>query len=263
MGRRGRAAAGDGDRAVALVSPPADAVALEIDGLVLDRAGRRVLDGASLRLHYGEVYALLGSNGAGKSTTLAAVLGLLRPQGGTVRVAGHSVGTDPERVRAAVAYLPETVALYEHLSADENVRYFLDLAGTPRADAEIAAAFDAVGLEPATRHRRTGAFSKGMRQKTAIALALLRGTRVLLLDEPTSGLDPGATRDFHRQVGELRAGGVAVLMVTHDLLGAADLADRIGLLADGRIAAEWTAAPGASRFDLADLHRRFVGATAA
>jgi ABC-2 type transport system ATP-binding protein len=241
----------------------AEPEALQIDELALDRGGRRVLDGLSLRLHYGEVYALLGSNGAGKSTTLSAILGLLAPSAGTVRVAGTSVSDDPDAARRAVAYLPETAALYEHLSADENVRYFLELAGTPRDGAEIAAAFDTVGLERDARGCRTGTFSKGMRQKTAIALALLRATRVLLLDEPTSGLDPGATREFHRLVDGLRARGVAVLMVSHDLLGAADLADRIGLLSGGRIAAEWTAAPGAPRFDVGDLHRRFAGATVA
>jgi ABC-2 type transport system ATP-binding protein len=241
----------------------ADAVALQIDGLALDRGGRRVLDGLSLRLHYGEVYALLGSNGAGKSTTLAAILGLLAPRSGAVRVAGRSVSDDPDAARRAVAYLPETAALYEHLTADENVRYFLELAGESRTGGDIATAFDAVGLQQDARGRRTGTFSKGMRQKTAIALALLRDARVLLLDEPTSGLDPGATREFHRIVDGLRARGVAVLMVSHDLLGAADLADRIGLLAGGRIAVEWTAAPGAPRFDVGDLHRRFAGAAVA
>jgi ABC-2 type transport system ATP-binding protein len=246
-----------------VVSTVAAAPALQIDGLTLDRGGRRVLDGLSLTLHHGEVYALLGSNGAGKSTTLAAILGLLRPQAGGVTVAGRPVAADPDGTRRNVAYLPETVALYEHLSAQENVRYFLELAATPRDDAAIAAAFTAVGLERDAWRRRTGTFSKGMRQKTAIALALLRDTRVLLLDEPTSGLDPGATRDFHGLVAALRERGVAVLMVSHDLLGVADLADRIGLLADGRIAAEWAAAPAAPRFDVAGLHRRFLGASAA
>jgi ABC-2 type transport system ATP-binding protein len=237
--------------------------ALHLDGVAVDRAGRTVLDGVSLRLNYGEVYALLGSNGAGKSTTLAAILGLLPTRAGVLTVAGHAVAAAPDAVRRSVAYLPENVALYEHLSADENVRYFLELAGEPRSDAEIAAAFESVGLEPAAVRRRIATFSKGMRQKAAIALALLRRTRVLLLDEPTTGLDPGATRDFHRLVGDLRERGVAVLMVSHDLLGAADLADRIGLLAGGRIAAEWTAAPREPRFDVADLHRRFLGATGA
>jgi ABC-2 type transport system ATP-binding protein len=237
--------------------------ALELESVVLERGGRRVLDGLSLRLLPGEVYALLGSNGAGKSTTLAAILGLLPVVQGSIAVCGRARNSDVDGVRRSVAFLPETVALYEHLTALENVRYLLDLAGEPRDAADIRHAFATVGLQQEAWTRRTGSFSKGMRQKTAIALALLRRTPVLLLDEPTSGLDPVATRDFHALVGDLRARQVAVLMVTHDLLGAADVADRIGLLDRGRLAAEWVAATGAARFDVAALHRSFTGADAA
>jgi ABC-2 type transport system ATP-binding protein len=241
----------------------ATAPALVLDGVVLDRGGRRVLDGLSLRIAQGEVYALLGSNGAGKSTTLAAILGLLEPQAGSISVGSFSVSGDRDRVRRSIAFLPESVALYEHLTATENVRYFLELAGEARSGVEIEAAFATVGLQPEAWTRRTDSFSKGMRQKTAIALALLRRAPVLLLDEPTSGLDPVATRDFHRIAGDLRDRGVAILMVTHDLLGAADVADRIGLLDRGRIDAEWSAGSGTERFDVAALHRSFARVSAA
>ena len=165
----------------------------------------------------------------------------------------------PDAVRARVAYLPESVALYDHLTARENVDYFLKVAGCPRPRAEVDAAFEGVGLAVAARDQRAGSFSKGMRQKTAIALALLRQTPLLLLDEPTSGLDPSAARDFHKLLETLAARGVAVLMVTHDLLGAADTADRIGLIAGGRIASEWTAQASGPRFDLNALHDGFAG----
>jgi len=226
----------------------------------VERGGRRVIDGLSLALEAGEVYALLGGNGAGKSTTLFAILGLIGRTDGQLTVAGQDPARAPDTVRACVAYLPENVALYPSFTARENVGYFLDLAGTPRPASAVADAFGAVKLAPDTWDRPVGGFSKGMRQKTAIALALLRQTPLLLLDEPTSGLDPAATRDFHALIGAVAARGVAVLMVTHDLFGAADVAGRIGLLAGGRLAREWQAAAVPPRFDLNALHEGFVTA---
>lgn len=237
--------------------------ALHIADLAIARGGRRIVDGLSLEVAPGEIYALLGGNGSGKSTTLFAVLGLLKRSGGTVRVAGHDPDYAPDAVRRAAAYLPEDVALYEHLTALENVRYFLRLAGERRDAAEIGAALDAVRLDRGAWDRRVGTFSKGMRQKSAIALALLRRAPVLLLDEPTSGLDPASARDFHDLLLELKTRQVATLMVTHDLLGAVDVADRVGMLDGGRIAREWGAAPGSPRFDVEALHRSFTGAAQA
>lgn len=233
---------------------------LAIDGLAVERGGRRVVDGLSLRLEPGDVYALLGGNGSGKSTTLSTILGLLPRAAGTLLVQGRDPAREPDAVRRAIAYLPENVALYEHLTARENIEYFLALADVQRSAAEIGEAFEAVRLDPSAWDRRTSGFSKGMRQKTAIALAMLRGAPLLLLDEPTSGLDPAAARDFHSLVEALGARGVAVLMVTHDLLGAADVAGRIGLIENGRIATEWRAAAAGPRFDLAALHRGFTAA---
>ncbi len=235
---------------------------LTISDLVVTRGERRVLDGLCLSLEAGEIYALLGGNGAGKSTTLFAILGFLTRASGKLGVAGADPASNPDAVRSRVAYLPENVAIYDHLSARENVEYFLKLAGAQRQRAEVEAAFESVGLAASAWDARAGSFSKGMRQKTAIALALLRKTPLLLLDEPTSGLDPAASADFHALLGTLSARGVAVLMVTHDLLGAADTAHRIGLIQAGRIAHEWTARPTAPRFDLNALHDGFAGARA-
>jgi ABC-2 type transport system ATP-binding protein len=234
-----------------------------ISDLVVARGGRRVLDGLSLVVAPSEVYTVLGSNGAGKSTMLSVILGLLNPVSGDVVVAGRALSGDPDAVRAAAAYLPESVALYDHLSAQENVIYFLALAGVRRDLDEIAEAFRAVRLNEDAWTRRVGSFSKGMRQKTAIALALLRRTPALLLDEPTTGLDPAAVQDFHMCLSDLRHRGVCVLMVSHDLLGCIDTADRIGVLSGGRIAQEWQAASAGPRYDLAVLHSVFSGTTAA
>lgn len=232
---------------------------LVIDGLRVERGARAIVDGLSLSLAAGEIYALLGGNGAGKSTTLFAILGFLPYAGGSLQVAGLDPASAADEVRARVAYLPENVALYDHLSARENVDYFLKVAATPRSRPEVEAAFESVGLAVAAWDQRAGSFSKGMKQKTAIALALLRQTPLLLLDEPTSGLDPAAASDFHRLLETLAARGVSVLMVTHDLLGAADTADRIGLIAGGRIASEWSASSTGARFDLNALHDGFAG----
>ncbi|MCA6298465.1 MAG: ABC transporter ATP-binding protein [Phenylobacterium sp.] len=233
--------------------------AIDVRDLCVDRGGAPVLRNLRLSVNAGEVYALLGGNGAGKSTTLAVLMGLLRPAGGSVEVMGLDPATQADAVRRRIAYLPETVALYETLSAYENIAYFLGLSGDRPSRAEMDAALDAAGLQAGARTRRTGGFSKGMRQKVAIAMALLREVPVLLLDEPTTGLDPVAASDFNALVGGLRERGAAVLMVTHDLLGAADCADRIGFLAGGGIVEEVRADDG---LDVLALHRRFGEAAA-
>ena len=242
--------------------PPAGLPEIAIDGAILHYGAHRVLDGLSLSVASGEIYALLGGNGAGKSTTLSALLGFVRVDGGSVRVGGIDAAANPDAARRRIAYLPENVALYEHLSAVENADYLLALSGTPRDRPAIVEALAAAGLQERAFDQRLGGFSKGMRQKVAIAVALLREVPVLLLDEPTSGLDPRATADFNALLHAVRARGTAVLMVTHDLLSAADVADRIGFLEGGRIVAA-VAAEGEARFDVRALHDRFAGTAAA
>jgi ABC-2 type transport system ATP-binding protein len=227
-----------------------------IQHLVLGYGPHRVLDGLSLEVPTGSITALLGGNGAGKSTALAALLGFVRADAGTISVCGTDPGRDPDGARRRIAYLPENVALYEHLTAVENADYLLALSRDPQQRSAITDAFAAAGLQERAWHERLGGFSKGMRQKVAIAVALLRRVPVLLLDEPTSGLDPRATADFNGLLATVRDRGTAVLMVTHDLLSAADVADRIGFLEHGRIVEE-VAASGADRFDLRALHARF------
>ena len=237
---------------------------ISINNLTVERGGRTVLDALSLSVAAGEIYALLGGNGAGKSTTLSALLGFLKPASGSMAVAGVDPATNAEGARHKIAYLPENVALYEHLTARENVEYFLALAGETHSADEIEAAFDAAGLQGEARNRPLGGYSKGMRQKVAIALAVVRQVPVLLLDEPTSGLDPRATTDFNALIGTLKERGTAILMVTHDLLGAADCADRIGFLDRGRIVEEVNRGVGSSGgYDVMALHRRYGEAVAA
>ena len=231
---------------------------LEAAALSVSRGGRSVLRGVSFAVQPGETYALLGGNGAGKSTTLLTFLGFLRPDSGAVRVLGRRVETDIAAARRAIAYLPESAALYDHLDARENLQYLLDLGGSRARGADIERALDEVALPDAARSRRLAEHSKGMRQKVALALALLRDSEVLLLDEPTSGLDPLAIDEFHALVRRLAADGKAVLMVTHDLYGACRSADRIGLLRDGELVHEFVA-PTDGHIDMSVVHQVFAG----
>lgn len=231
-------------------------MALNVTGLVVSFRSTPILKGLDLQVRTGEIYALLGGNGAGKSTTINALLGFLQPSSGAVRVCGIDVMSDARGARARLAYVPENVALYEFLSARENLAYFLRVAGSNCTAEAIENALSAVALDPAAWDRRLAGYSKGMRQKVAIALALARSVPLLLLDEPTSGLDPQATSEFNAMLQRLRAQGVTVFIVTHDLLGAVEVADRIGFLAGGVIAAEYRA-HGPARFDVRELYHRY------
>lgn len=230
---------------------------LEARSLSLSREGNAVLDGVSFAVAKGEIYALLGGNGAGKSSTLLTFLGFLNPSGGVALVNGSSVAADVAAARSAIAYLPEAASLYGHLTAYENLDYFLDLARKPVGRAEVDAALDRVALPQEARSRRLESYSKGMRQKAAIALALLRETPILLLDEPTSGLDPVAIDEFHDLVKDLASGGQTILMVTHDVYGACQVADRVGLLRGGKLVGSFTAEDG-KRINTETVHAAFA-----
>lgn len=240
----------------------ANDIALSAKDLRVSRGGQPVLSDLNFDVQKGEVFVLLGGNGAGKSTTLLTFIGLLKPDSGQALVFGSSAIDHPKQVRSQVAYLPENAALYEHLDAWQNIRYFLSLANAERSDEEIESALDAVAMPAAARSRRLDSYSKGMRQKVSIALALLRGTPILMLDEPTSGLDPVAIEEFNRLVETLRARGVTVLMVTHDLLGACQVRARVGLISDGSISA--IVDPGdRETVDFEELRALFVQRSAA
>lgn len=235
---------------------------LEAQSVSLLREGTAVLDDVSFAVAQGEIFALLGGNGAGKSSTLLTFLGFLRPSAGEVRVNRQNVHADIAAARSQIAYLPEAASLYGHMSAYENLDYFLDLAGRKAGRGDIDAALDRVALIDEARSRRLQSYSKGMRQKTAIALALLRETPILLLDEPTSGLDPVAIDEFHGLVKTLASSGQTILMVTHDVYGACQVADRVGLLRNGRLVGSFAAAPG-ERIDTETVHAAFAEREAA
>jgi len=200
------------------------------------------LDGLNLQVRPGEIFCLLGANGAGKTTTLSLFLNFLRPTSGEVIVNGRNVMKFPREARQDLAYIPEVVQLYPHLTGLENLKYFASLAGHHRLSREELCGFlMQAGFPLDVADRRLGTYSKGMRQKVGIALALARNARAFLLDEPTSGLDPVAADDFSRTLKTLRDQGGAVLMSTHDLFRAKAIADRIGIMKSGRMIRAFTA----------------------
>lgn len=207
--------------------------------ICVERSGKQVLQELSFTLEKQRVLALIGGNGAGKSTTLLSLLGLLPLSAGKAIVLGKNVEEDAQGVRKQTGYLPELAALYDHFSALENARYFLSLAEVAAEDAQIKEAFERVDLAQTAWAARADTFSKGMRQKVAIAICLLRKTELILFDEPTSGLDPAAIDDFHALIESLRADGTSILMVTHDLFGACETADQILLLRGGQLVGDF------------------------
>ncbi|MEM0962172.1 MAG: ABC transporter ATP-binding protein [Bacteroidota bacterium] len=191
--------------------------------------------GLSLQLAAGEVLCLLGPNGAGKTTTLKMVLGLEAPSEGAVHVAGLDVARDANAARQRMAYIPERVALHEAFSGRENLRYFASLVGgADLSSAHLERCLRRVGLQEEAWDRRLNGYSKGMRQKVGVAIALAKGADLLVLDEPTSGLDPKSAVDFARLIQDVAAEGAGVIMATHDLFRAKDMGTRIVILKDGR-----------------------------
>ncbi|WP_395375728.1 ABC transporter ATP-binding protein [Marinicella sp. W31] len=229
---------------------------LVADNLSVSRGNTTVLDAVSFSVEQGSVFALLGGNGAGKSTTLLTFLGFISPVSGNVLVNNVDVAENLAATRQAIAYLPEAATLYEHLNAYENLSYFLSLSGVKIRRSDIDSALDKVSLVQGSRNKKLRTYSKGMRQKVAIALALLRDTDILLLDEPTSGLDPIAIDEFHQLIGNLSQQGKTILMVTHDVYGACQVADRIALLRHGSLVGEFSA-PAEGNIQTELVHQEF------
>ena len=201
------------------------------------------LKGLNLNIDEGEVFCLLGANGAGKTTTIQLFLGFIEPTSGSAKIAGMEVSQSPIETKKLLAYIPENVMLYPNLSGIENLCYFTELAGIDDATPErLRPILLRAGLPTDAVERPVGNYSKGMRQKVGIAMAIARQAKLLLLDEPTSGLDPKASNEFSRLVSTLRDEGVGVLMATHDLFRSREIATRIGIMRQGELGSEFAAA---------------------
>lgn len=220
---------------------PAHMDALRIEGLEKRFGGARAVDGVSLAVRAGELYALLGPNGAGKTTTLRCVAGLVRPDGGDVQIFGHSVLSAPREAKQLLAYLPDDPLLYGKLRAGEYLEFVAGLWGVPAQEAAPEAERLLKWLD-LWDHRTelTEGFSRGMKQKLALAGALIHKPRLMLLDEPLTGLDAAAARGVKDALRGFVEGGGALVLTTHIMEVAERLADRIGIIAGGRLVAEGT-----------------------
>ncbi len=198
----------------------------------------KALNNLNLKLNEGEIFALLGQNGAGKSTTINIFLGFVKPTEGVAKINRISVIDHPEETKKFIAYIPETVLLYPNLTGVENLKFFSSLAGFDYNDKELTNFLSKAGLQSDAHHNRLGGYSKGMRQKVGIAIAIAKKAKVLLLDEPISGLDPKASNEFSEILKELASEGTTIFMATHDIFRAKEVADRIGIMKRGNLISE-------------------------
>ena len=204
---------------------------------------RPVVNDLDLKVRQGEFYALLGPNGAGKTTILRMVAGLLQPEAGSIRICGIDSRTDPVAAKSIVAWVSDEPMVYDRLTPLEYLEF---VAGLWEVDARLAQTrahelIDWLGLGPHA-NQRCGGFSKGMLQKVALAGALVHDPQLIILDEPLTGLDAGSARQVKDVLRQKVAQGVTVIMTTHILEVAERMAERIGVLAGGRLIAEGTLA---------------------
>jgi ABC-2 type transport system ATP-binding protein len=208
---------------------------LEIKGLrKVYEDGTVGLDHLDLSVGPGEIMVLLGANGAGKTTTIMLILGFTEPTAGTVKIKGLDVQKEPLEAKKHVAYVSENVMLYPSLTARQNLEFFTEIggrAGVP--EQEYRDVFKRVGLADNALHRRVGGFSKGMRQRLGIAIAILKQAELIVLDEPTSGLDPKGGFEFLQIVRQLKQEGRAILMSSHDIFRAREISDSVGIMRNG------------------------------
>jgi ABC-2 type transport system ATP-binding protein len=237
-----------------MTSPSSPAV--EVRGLVREfKGGIRAVDGLELAVAEGEIYGFLGPNGAGKTTSVRILTTLLRPTAGVARVAGHDVVADADAVRRQIGVALQEAAIDPLMTGRELLRMQGALHGLRGADARERAAdlLERVGLTQAG-DRRVGGYSGGMRRRLDLALALVHRPRVLFLDEPTTGLDPTSRGALWREVRALNDDGTTVFLTTQYLEEAEQLADRVGIIASGRLVAEGTPAELKSHVGEPTLH---------
>ncbi|WP_026629028.1 ABC transporter ATP-binding protein [Dyadobacter alkalitolerans] len=208
---------------------------LEARNLTKRYGNHTALNSLNLSIQPGEIFALLGQNGAGKTTTINLFLGFIEPTEGTASIDGISVAEHPQAIKQYLAYIPETVMLYPNLTGIENLQYFSSLAGFDYSKKELGGLLASAGLQSQAYEQRLAGYSKGMRQKVGIAIAVAKKAKVLLLDEPTSGLDPKASNEFSQIIQTLSKNGTAILMATHDIFRAKEVASRIGIMKEGTL----------------------------
>lgn len=195
--------------------------------------GKLALNSLTMELNKGEMYILLGANGAGKSTTINLLCGFIEPTAGEIYIDGIDALKEPLLARKKIAYLSENVMLYDQFTGYQNLSFFANLAGKSYTRSQIEDTLRDIGLQEDFIHKPTANYSKGMRQKTGIAIAIVKDADLIIMDEPFSGLDPKAAFDFQNLLMSMREKGKAILMSTHDIFRAKEMADRIGIMKDG------------------------------
>jgi len=210
-------------------------IEIEVSGLCKSFGELLAVDNLSLAAPAGQIFGLVGPDGAGKTTTIRMLAGILPPDTGEIRVAGRDVVAEPESVKSVISYMPQRFGLYEDLTVDENIRFYADLFGMGRRQRELRSGelLTACALSE-FRRRLVGKLSGGMKQKLALVCALIHTPRVLLLDEPTTGVDPVSRREFWAMLYELLNQGVTILVST-SYLDEAERCHRLALLHQGRL----------------------------
>ncbi|MDD7884482.1 ABC transporter ATP-binding protein [Flavivirga sp. 57AJ16] len=191
------------------------------------------LDSLNLSIRAGDIFCLLGANGAGKSTTINLFLNFIEPSSGKAFINGLDVEKNSQKTKQWLSYIPENLQLYQNMTGLENLRFFCGLQGGNQDKEELETLLIQSGLQKDFVLKRVSSYSKGMRQKVGIALARAKGAKILLLDEPTSGLDPKASNEFSELLLEMKEQKVATLMATHDLFRAKDTGTHIGIMKEG------------------------------
>ena len=212
---------------------------IELEGLSKSYGSLKAVDNLNLSIARGEVYGLLGPNGAGKTTTILMMLGLTEPTSGTATVCGINATTRPIEVKRRVGYMPDSVGFYESMSALDNLVYIARLSGIPETQVKGRAMemMELVGLQDAM-HKKTAAYSRGMKQRLGLADVLIRQPEVIILDEPTLGIDPTGVKDFLALIRELsRQQGITVLLSSHHLHQVQQVCDRVGIFVGGKLLA--------------------------
>lgn len=215
------------------------------------------LNKLNLSVEPGQICCLLGANGAGKTTTIQLFLNFISRSGGQALVSGHDVAAEPLRTKALLAYIPEVVNLYGALSGRENLEYFAEISGNPLVGNSADELAGRVGLQAGVLEAPLGTYSKGMRQKIGIAIALAKNARALIMDEPLSGLDPKAANEFTELLQEVAADGVAALMATHDVFRAKEIGSHIGIMKQGNLV-DYFSTSDMAHSDIEELYLRHM-----
>jgi len=208
---------------------------LKIKNLSKTFGETKALIDLNLELKKDDIFCLLGANGAGKTTTVNLCLNFIKPTSGEILINGENLSDLGSSIHQKITYIPEQVALYPELTGLENLEYLLKLSNFKDQSKSLESFLEEAGLQKEAYNLPVKGYSKGMRQKVGIALALARKSEILILDEPTSGLDPSSADDFVSLIKKMNSKGSCVFMVTHDIHRAVKLASRIGIMKSGRL----------------------------